>query len=268
MSVLGAALLAATGAASPGQSFGGEEPVDAPIIYNLSPEEGSVVAQDDLPFAGATVESQRDTPITDISLFIDGQERSAESGGPASYMQSVWRQPDLQPGEHTVRVTATDSAGRTGGHTWTFTVVEGERGYSRVVDNSDGAGDGGFFASSGGWDHSSYSSGHYGSEYRYALPNTGYSDTADYRFDVPADGSYAVYGWWPALEGYNTQTPIGIKTASEWRWVFADQSENGGQWNHLGTFDMTGGDEVKVRISRWSHAEGYVIADAVKVVRR
>jgi len=267
MAVLGAALLAfSAGAASYGQNFGGEEPAGGPIIYNLSPEEGAVVSQGNLPFVGATVETRRDTPIIDTSLFIDGQERNAESGGPSAYLQSVWRGvPELQGGEHTVRVTATDSAGRTGGHTWTFTVTESEIEYSRIVDNAATTAR---FSTSENWGRNGWNSGHYHQNYRYALPNTGYSDTADYRFDVPTDGRYAVYGWWPASEGYNTQTSIGIKTVSGWRWVSADQSENGGRWNYLGTFDMTGGDEVKVRISRWSYAEGYIVADAVKIVRR
>ena len=85
---------------------------------------------------------------------------------------------------------------------------------------------------------------------------------------MPAADEYAVYARWPADRGYNPATPVGIKTASGLEWTTVDQTQNGGRWNYLGTYEMTAGSENKVLFSRWSPAGGYVIADAVKLERR
>lgn len=142
-----------------------------------------------------------------------------------------------------------------------------EPDYEQVVDNASNVSSGDFSAS-GSWGWSRWSPNRYHWNYRFAEPSTTESDTAEYRFDIPANGEYAVYAWWPDHPGYSTSAPIGVKTASGWEWSWVDQTSNGGQWVELGTFDMTAGDETKVQVSRWSYAEGYIIADAMKVVRK
>lgn len=142
----------------------------------------------------------------------------------------------------------------------------GGAGYERVVDNVDAVTSGRFKAS-GSWGYSKFNAERYYWNYRFATPKA-VSDTARYRFDIPATDDYAVYAWWPSNPGYNTATPIGIRTSAGWRWVTVDQTRNGGTWVYLGTFNMTGRDQTKVRVSRWTGGTGYVIADAVKVVRQ
>lgn len=142
----------------------------------------------------------------------------------------------------------------------------GKKSYTRVVDNADSITSGRFRAS-GSWGYSRYSSQRYYWNYRFAKPART-SDTAKYRFDIPARDDYAVYAWWPSNPGYNAATPIGIKTSSGWRWVSVDQTQNGGGWVYLGTFEMKRGDGWKIQVSRWTGGEGYVIADAMKVVRQ
>lgn len=139
-------------------------------------------------------------------------------------------------------------------------------GYRQIVDNADIITSGRFSASSG-WGWSRYSDSRYYWNYRFAKPKAT-SDTAKYRFDIPATGDYAVYAWWPSNPGYNKATPIGIKTTAGWRWVWVDQTRNGGRWVYLGTFNLSRGDEWKIQVSRWTSGSGYVIADAMKVVRR
>lgn len=134
--------------------------------------------------------------------------------------------------------------------------------YSRVVDNSSDR-----FSASANWSYSNWNDERYGVNYRYATPNTSFSDPAAYRFDIPETGQYTVYAWWPSANGYNTATPIGVKTTEGWQWVTVDQSQEGGQWVELGTFNMAAGDEWNVVVSRWSGAEGYVIADAIEIIQ-
>lgn len=137
----------------------------------------------------------------------------------------------------------------------------GSSSYEQVVDNASGR-----FRASSNWGRSAYSSQRYGDNYRFARPAS-VSDLAQFRFDIPADGSYEVYAWWPASSGYNSSTPVGVKTPSGYQWVRVDQRRNGGKWNRLGAFELAAGDEYKVAVSRWTSSSGYTIADAVKVVK-
>ncbi len=102
----------------------GEEPSGAPIVYNLTPREGAVVAQDELSRAAATVETRRNAGLAWARIFVDGRSRPSALMGPTSYQQTISAEiGNLRPGPHLVRVKAVDSEGRVGGYVWTFTVV-------------------------------------------------------------------------------------------------------------------------------------------------
>ena len=102
----------------------GEEPTGAPIVYNLTPREGAVVAQDKLSRAAATIETRRNVGLAQAGIFIDGRRRPSALMGPTTYLQTVSADiGSLDPGAHVVRVKAVDSEGRAGGYVWTFTVV-------------------------------------------------------------------------------------------------------------------------------------------------
>jgi hypothetical protein len=102
----------------------GEEPTGAPIVYNLTPREGAVVAQDELSRAAATIETRRNVGLARAGIFIDGRRQPSALMGPTTYLQTVSVDiGSLDPGAHVVRVKAVDSEGRAGGYVWTFTVV-------------------------------------------------------------------------------------------------------------------------------------------------
>ncbi len=102
----------------------GEEPAAAPIVYNLTPREGAVVAQDELSRAAATIETRRNVGLAWAGIFVDGRRRPSALMGPTAYQQTISAGiGNLGPGTHTVRVKAVDSEGRAGGYVWTFTVV-------------------------------------------------------------------------------------------------------------------------------------------------
>ena len=46
------------------------------------------------------------------------------------------------------------------------------------------------------------------------------------------------------------------------------QRTNGGKWVYLGTYKMGAWDDWNVEVSNQSSGTGYVIADAIKVVRQ
>ena len=102
----------------------GEEPKGAPIIYNLTPRKGTVIAQDELSRAAATIETRRNTGLAWAGIFIDGRRQPSALMGPTAYLQTVSADiGSLDPGAHVVSVKAVDSEGRAGGYVWRFTVV-------------------------------------------------------------------------------------------------------------------------------------------------
>lgn len=119
----------------------GEEPPGGPIVYNPLPQGGKVIAKEELgeARAGATIETRHDGGIASAEIFIDGKKvPEAALMGPSSYFQSVSTGiGSLEPGEHTVRVKATDLQGRTGGHSWTFTVAGSASGSTTSSSGED-----------------------------------------------------------------------------------------------------------------------------------
>lgn len=131
-----------------------------------------------------------------------------------------------------------------------------------VVDSTDTV----RFSASDDWGTSSWNSQKYGDSYRFATPNTTSSDAAWYQFNIPSTGSYAVDVWYPDDSGYNSATPYMVKTTSGLQSIKVNQRTNGGQWVRLGVFEIAGGDNDIVGVSRWTSGTGYVIADAVRVM--
>lgn len=136
-------------------------------------------------------------------------------------------------------------------------------GYEMIVDNATA----GRFTASTNWGTSSYNTARYGADYRFATPVAA-SDAAWFKFDIPTTGNYEVYVWYPANSGYNSSTPHVVVTSSGNVSVQVNQQVNGGAWVSIGTFSLNAGDYNVVGVSRWTSTSGYVIADAVKIVRR
>ena len=135
--------------------------------------------------------------------------------------------------------------------------------WETIVDNATT----GRFTGSANWNTSSYSTQRYGTNYRYATPQA-VSDAAWFKVSIPAVASYEVYVWYPASSGYNSSTPFIVATSSGNQTVRVNQQTGGGAWVSLGTFNLNAGDYNVVGVSRWTSTAGYVIADAVRLVRR
>ena len=149
-------------------------------------------------------------------------------------------------------------------HTLYLPAVLAADAWSIVVDNA-GATTG--FTASSNWDTATFNTQRYGTDYRVTSPQS-ITDTAWFKATLPAAGRYEVLVWYPASSAYNSATPIVIRTATGEQVVRVNQQTNGGRWVSLGTFSMNGGAGNVVGVSRWSTATGYVVADAVKLVRR
>lgn len=204
--------------------------------------------------------------VSDPSWFTDAMYRS--SARMAAFLCDKWGIPidrDYIFGHNEVSgATHTDPGGYWDWSKYLGYVRQysdsGSGGYKQVVDNTSGR-----FSASGGWNPSSWSGEKYGKNYRYTRPKAT-NDTARYRFKIPSTGRYKVQAWYPSASGYNSSTPIGIDTTSGLEWIRMDQRKDGGKWVDLGTFRMAAGDRENVRISRWTEGNGYVVADAIRII--
>jgi N-acetyl-anhydromuramyl-L-alanine amidase AmpD len=134
--------------------------------------------------------------------------------------------------------------------------------WSQIVDNASTR-----FSASANWATSSYSTQRYSTDYRYANPQA-VSDAAWFKFNLPATANYEVQVWYPANSGYNSATPFVLATSAGNVTKNVNQQVNGGVWVSLGTYQFNGGDYNAVGVSRWTSSAGYVIADAVKMIRK
>ena len=134
--------------------------------------------------------------------------------------------------------------------------------YAQTVDNATA----GRFLAGSNWATSSYSAQRYGANYRALKPGPTFNP-ASFKIKVPARGAYDVYGWWPADTGYNDRTRFRIYTANGWANKDVSQRTNGGKWVLLGRYTLNAGDAHWVQVSNQSAGTGYIIANAVRIVR-
>lgn len=150
---------------------------------------------------------------------------------------------------------------------WTYYMQlvsqSGGGAWETIVDNATSGG----FSASGNWGVSTYSSQKYGADYRYADPQA-VSDAAWFSANIPSAGNYEVYVRYPANSGYSNATPFVVAATGGNAVVNVNQQINGATWVSIGTHSLAAGNQAVVGVSRWTNATGYVIADAVRIVRR
>jgi len=135
--------------------------------------------------------------------------------------------------------------------------------YSQTVDNNTS----GRFSASSRWIWSSWDSQRYGRNYRVLKKPLSFSDNAKYKIRTPSKGSYKVWARWPADVGYNDRTRFFVKTTSGWKVRRVNQRANGGKWVLLGTYTLGQGDSYRIVVSSKSSGKGYIVADAIRIVK-
>ncbi len=76
-------------------------------------------------------------------------------------------------------------------------------------------------------------------------------------------GTYEVYARWYSTDRRSTKTPFDLKTTQGSITVYENQQLNSGEWVSLGSYDFGNKAEVIVRND---NTDGYVIADAIKLI--
>ncbi len=131
-----------------------------------------------------------------------------------------------------------------------------------VVDNADGN-----YSESGSWGTSS-SPGFWGGGSRWAAVS-GSSKTATWTPTLPDTGLYEVYAWWVAGGNRSPGAGYTVNHSTGSAFVSANQQQNGGQWNPLGTYSFNSGTSGNVRIASSGSLNGgnpnaVISADAVR----
>jgi RHS repeat-associated protein len=128
-----------------------------------------------------------------------------------------------------------------------------------IVDDSTS----GQTTSTGTWQTENTDPGYYSAGYHRKAAGTG---AATFTWTPPVTGSqsYLVYLRWVADTDHATNAPITVYHAGGSNQFTANMQASGGEWNPVGTFTFTAGQNHRIELS--DAANGVVVADAVKLV--
>ncbi|MEJ2405979.1 MAG: Ig-like domain-containing protein [Candidatus Thiodiazotropha sp.] len=127
-----------------------------------------------------------------------------------------------------------------------------------VIDNTDAN-----VTSVGSWSGSTGVTGYYQSNYEYHAAGVG-NNAFTWTATIVDSGRYQVYARWTSHANRATNAPYFIQHDGGETPFAVNQQLNGGQWNLLGSFDYTQGGQYNITLT--DAADGYVIADAIKLV--
>ncbi|MES9900662.1 MAG: hypothetical protein ABW148_16820, partial [Sedimenticola sp.] len=96
-----------------------------------------------------------------------------------------------------------------------------------------------------------------------AVPAEAEPNRASWQVDVPYSGAYRVYARWSDRYSSASNAQYRIDHAAGVETVYANQRQNRGRWNLLGTFEF--GQGINHEVSLSDRADGYLNADAIKV---
>ncbi|HSF09685.1 MAG TPA: hypothetical protein VLA60_09730, partial [Nitrospirales bacterium] len=99
---------------------------------------------------------------------------------------------------------------------------------------------------------------------KFQAAGSGTPRRATWGLSVPTTGTYNVYARWTADAANATNASYTVYYAGGTTAVPMNQTQNGGQWNLLGTFTLNPASNPMVELS--DQANGLVVADAVMVV--
>jgi hypothetical protein len=160
-------------------------------------------------------------------------------------------------GVFTVKFTVADSKGAQDPIPAQVTVTVLAPSNAIIMDNA-GAG----FSMVGNWLSSTGVAGYYGGNYEFSDMGDG-SSKATWQFDIATSGNYNVEARWTANSGRATDAPYTLyNNGTLVARVTKNQQINGGQFNPLGSYQLTAG---TLEVVLDNKASGYVVADAVQV---
>jgi RHS repeat-associated protein len=128
-----------------------------------------------------------------------------------------------------------------------------------LVDSSDSNNT----ASQGTWT-SGTATGQYGYDV-YTAPAGSGAAQYNWQLNIPRDGTYEVFAYYPQVSGAATDAKYTVTSATGSTVKTVNQTANAGTWVSLGSYAFTEDAPQKITLS--DQATGKVVADAVKLVR-
>jgi hypothetical protein len=89
---------------------------------------------------------------------------------------------------------------------------------------------------------------------------------AQWTLEIPASGKYELFARWTQYGNRAADAPYAVQYADGTETVRVNQKEGGGKWNSLGIYKFSKDKPAVIIIT--NDADGFVIADAVKLVPR
>jgi hypothetical protein len=219
------------------------------------------------PAAGGLVGISVDGAAPPRTAVIDTTQEHAE-GYDVAHLGSL----ELAQGRHTVRV-ALAGPGRGGGSLIaldTLSLLTAPAGPDLrnevLVDNDDA----GYQVLGGTWSAATGVPGYYGGNYRTAPAGAG-DHQVRWEPVVPHDGRYEIQVSYTPHENRASNAPYAVTHAGGTETVRIDQrapgsvEPRGGTWASLGRYDLLAGRSTAIHLT--NAADGYVVADALRLVR-
>jgi hypothetical protein len=218
---------------------------------------------------GCRIYGAKDPAFGKMSVEVDGGAAATVNCYQptlADYQVRLYETNGLPYGTHTARVTVAAKDPASGGNNVVLDFFEALNGGSAsaeiIMDNTDSSG----VAFTGTWTPSTSIAGFYGGNY-LSDGNAGQgAKSVRYTPTIIHAGSYQVFARWPAYSNRATNVPIDINHSGGTSPVIVNQQANGGTWYPLGTYNFAAGTSGSVLI-RTTGANGYVIADAIRLVK-
>lgn len=116
-------------------------------------------------------------------------------------------------------------------------------------------------AYTGSWATGTSSTDKYGSDYRYHS-TAAVSEPATFTASLNVSATWNVRAWWPQGSNRSASAPYIVSHSGGTTTVNKNQQANGGSWQLLGSWGMSGTQTVK--LSCWTTTGYIVVADAVK----
>ncbi len=117
----------------------------------------------------------------------------------------------------------------------------------------------------GNWETSESGLEFYSDNFNYIQSGNG-ENTITYQTETIESGVYDVYGWWVSNDGGASNTKFTIDANGNQTIVERSQKLAGGQWNHLSQVELSNEGQIGINLS--DEADGYVIADAFRIIYR
>ena len=127
---------------------------------------------------------------------------------------------------------------------------------ARNVDNTSGG-----FSVVGTWATGSSSTDKLGTDYRFHS-TAPISEPAQWTTSLNVSATWNVKAWWPAGANRSTTAPYIVSHGGGTTTVNKNQQINGGSWQLLGSWSMSG--SVDVKLSCWTGTGFVVVADGIR----